>query len=484
MCCVKAFLFSIFSLSAFSFQLSAFSSFRVYWRPFHMQPSEHTADAHAAFTPVRAVRFYIPLVIQAVSQSFTYPLVAMVVSRGTGGVSDFGAFAQGQSVFFLLGAFGAGLLTTGMVYGRTRLGFERFQRLNFLFVIVIAALQLILSLPPFDHLVFDRLLALEPGMQRIARDTLLYSIPASILFLLRNPYQAILYNARASSAANAATLGRIAATVLLSYLFVRAGFVGHIAGITAFTLPLFGEYYASRFLARATLAGLPSNTARCAPMREQLLFCIPLSFGGLLLALSGFMVAAFITRAADPVRMLPIHYVAMGVVNPACFAAIRMQAVVLAFPPNDEAGAQTFRFACVAGLALAGVLLLGQIPVLAGGYFGVIQNLPATDIPLAMRVMLVACVLPVLQTLRGHAEGLAAWRKRPNAILAGQAVYLASLVCALFFFLTLGVPGHLMGVWAIAIAVAATFLTIRMGLMLGDLEDRVAEFGPRRGEDG
>jgi hypothetical protein len=449
-----------------------------------MQPSVQTADAHAAFTPLRAVRFYIPLVIQAVSQSFTYPLVAMVVSHGAGGVADFGAFAQGQAVFFLLGSLGAGLLTTGMVYGRTRLGFERFQRLNLLFIIVITALQLLLSLPPFDRLVFDRLLALEPGMQRIARDTLLYSIPASILFLLRNPYQAILYNARASSAANAATLGRIAATVLLSSLFVRAGFVGHIAGLTAFTLPVLGEYHASRLLARAILAGLPPGDARAAPVREQLLFCIPLSFGGLLLAISGFMVAAFITRAADPVRMLPIHYVAMGLVNPACFAASRIQAVVLAFPPDDRTGGQTFRFACVAGLALAGVLLLGQIPLLATGYFGMIQNLPAADIPLAMQVMLVACILPVLQTLRGHAEGLAAWRKRPNAILAGQAVYLASLVCALFFFLTFGVPGHLMGVWGIAIAVAATFLTIRMGLLLGDLEDRVAEFNPRRGEDG
>ncbi|MBM4165064.1 MAG: hypothetical protein FJ222_11585 [Lentisphaerae bacterium] len=449
-----------------------------------MHPSTHAADAHASFTPVRAVRFYIPLVIQAVSQSFTYPLVAMVVSRGPGGVADFGAFAQGQAVFFLLGALGAGLLTTGMVYGRTRLGFERFQRLSLLFIIVIVVMQLLLSLPPFDHLVFDRLLALEPGMQRIARDTLLYSIPANILFLLRTPYQAILYNARASSAANAATLGRIAATVLLSYLFVHARFVGHIAGIIAFTLPVFGEYYVSRLLSRAILADLPQSEARCPSMREQFLFCIPLSFGGLLLALSGFMTAAFITRAADPVRMLPIHYVAMGVVNPACFAAIRMQAVVLAFPPDDQAGAQTFRFACVAGLALACVLLLGQIPAIAGGYFGVIQNLPAADIPLAMRVMLVACGLPVLQTLRGHAEGLAAWRKRPNAILAGQAVYLASLVCALFFFLTLGVPGYLMGVCAIAIAVTATFLTIRMGLLLGDLESRIAEFGPRHGEEG
>jgi len=430
------------------------------------------------------VRFYIPLVIQAVSQSFTYPLVATVVSRGRGGVADFGAFAQGLAVFFVLAACGSGLITTGMVYGRTRLGFARFQRLNLLFLAVIASLQLIISLPPLDTVVFARLLALEPGMRHVARDSLLFSIPVCILFLIRNPYMAILYNARASAVASAATMGRIAATLVLAMLFVRMGFVGHIAGIIVFTLPVVGECYAARRLARAFIDGLPPGEARAGSIREQLLFCIPLSFGGMLLALSGFMIAAFITRAPDPVRMLPIHYVSMGLVNPACFAAIRMQAVVLAFPPVDRSDTQTFRFACAAGVVLAGVLLLGQIPAVARRYFGVVQNLPASDIPLAMRVMLIASVLPVLQVLRGHAEGLAAWRRRPNAILAGQAVYLASLVCSLFFFLNLGVPGYQMGVWAVAIAVTATILTIRMGLSLSDFEDRVVAFTPRRGEDG
>ena len=74
-------------------------------------------------------------------------------------------------------------------------------------------------------------------------------------------------------------------------------------------------------------------------------------------------------------------------------------------------------------------------------------------------------------SLRAHAEGLAAWRRRPNAILAGQAMNLASLVCALFITLNLGVPGYLMGVIAILVAVVMTFVTIRMGLVWADMED-------------
>jgi len=435
---------------------------------------------NSGFTHARALRFFVPLAVQAVSQSLTYPLVATVVSRGKGGVADFGAFAQGLSVFFLLSALGSGLITTGMVYGRTREGYDHFWKLNRRFMVLIVAVQLLVSLPPLDAIVFDRLLALDPAYRSVARDALLFCIPASVLFLLRNPYQAALYNARASGAANAATLGRIAVTILLSALFVHIGFVGHYAGIVAFSFPVVGECLASRYLARKFIVELPSGEPGAGSVREQLLFCVPLSFGGTLLAMSGFMVAAFVSRAADPIRMLPIHYVALGIVNPVSWAAMRMQAVVLAFPPVDRGASRTFRFACLAGLALAGITLLGQIPAVARCYFGSIQNLPDEDIPLAKVVMLIACGIPMLQALRGHAEGLAAWRKRPNAILAGQAVYLAFLVCSLFFFLHLGVPGYLMGVCSIAIAVAASLCTIRMGLAWDEFGDQAGAFASSR----
>jgi hypothetical protein len=79
--------------------------------------------------------------------------------------------------------------------------------------------------------------------------------------------------------------------------------------------------------------------------------------------------------------------------------------------------------------------------------------------------------LPILQSLRGHAEGLAAWRRRPNAVLAGQAIYLGSLVCALFIMLNMGVDGYKMGVIAILIAVAMTFITIRIGLFWAEMDE-------------
>jgi hypothetical protein len=422
------------------------------------------------YTPLRATQFYIPLIIQAVSQSLTYPLVASIVSHGENGVSDLAAFAQGQALMFVISACGGGLLTTGMVFARSKEGFALFRRLNLLVTIVLLLLQAGACLPAIHPIIFESILGLKAPMSGIAREVLLLSIPMQALFFLRTPALTALYNARASSVANWATLARIALTALLAPLFIHFGLVGYRMGLLAMTIPVLLEMLLAQWLAASYIRELQPATERVASLRSQLLFTLPISFGGILLALSGFMVGAFIARAAEAERMLAIHYVTMGIVNPVSYSALRMQAVVLAFPPTDRKGHQLFRYALAAGMVLMLFPLLGQIPCVASWYFGTIQNLPLSDIPFAMKAMLAITLLPIIQTIRGHAEGLAAWVKRPNAILAGQAVYLGSIVCSLFVCLNTGVPGYMMGVISYLVAVSLTFLTLRMGLILADEE--------------
>jgi hypothetical protein len=422
------------------------------------------------YTPLRATQFYIPLIIQAVSQSLTYPLVASIVSHGENGVRDLAAFAQGQALMFVISACGGGLLTTGMVFARSREGFILFRRLNLLMTIVLLVLQACACLPAIHPIIFQSILGLKEPMAGIAREVLFLSIPMQLLFLVRTPALTALYNARASSVANWATLGRIALTGLLAPLFIHYGLVGYRMGLLAMTIPVLLEMVLAQWFAQSYIRELQPATERVASMRSQLLFTLPISFGGILLALSGFMVGAFIAHAADAERMLPIHYVAMGIINPVSYSALRMQAVVLAFPPPDRRGRALFKYALAAGAVLMAFPLLGQIPPVAHWYFGTIQNLPAQDIPLAMKAMLAITILPMIQTVRGHAEGLAAWIKRPNAILAGQAVYLGSIVCSLFICLNTGVQGYMMGVVSYLVAVSLTFLTVRMGLILAEEE--------------
>jgi len=422
----------------------------------------------------RVFRFYVPLALQALSQSLTYPLVASIVSHGRHGSDELAAFAQGLSLMFVFGSVNGGLITTGMVFGTSRTGMRNYQRLVNRIAIVILSLQFLACMPPFHPVIFQRVLGLEGELAAIARITTLLGMPMQFGFFLRNKHVIALYNEKRSGLANTATLCRIVITASLAPLFVRLGLTGHLWGILAMTLPVFGEVLLTRHFARPFIANLMDREFdERAPLGKLLRFTIPLSFGGIMLSLSGFMIAVFLSRADNPGQTLAIHYIVMGIVNPLGFAALRMQSVVIGFPPALYGRRRILSFAALAGTALCLPLLTLQIPAVADWYFGRVQNLHPESIRLARTMALIMAVHPLIQSLRGHVEGRAALQRRPNAILSGQAVYLATMVMTLFLFLDTGiVPGYLMGGLAVLLALLLSLTTVHVGLIWGDFEDR------------
>ena len=431
------------------------------------------ADAARIPSFWRISRFYVPLAIQAFSQSLTYLLVASIVSHGRLGAQEQAAFAQGNALLFLFGALGGGLITTGMVFGRSRTGMANFHRLSVRIAGLVALLQLLVCVPPFANIAFSGILGLEGELARVARLTTLLGIPMQAAFFFRNRSTALLYNEKKSGLSNMATMVRIAATACLSPVFVHAGLTGFFWGSVAITLPIFIETGLAEIFARPILRALPDDdSCEKASVAKQLHFTIPLSMGGIMLALSTVMVAVFLSRAGDSGYTLPVHYIMMGVVNPLGFAAMRTQAVAIAFPPDLCPRRRLLHFCIASGLVLSAVPLLFTIPALARWYFGGVQNLDARGIGMATRAMVVVAAIPLLQALRGHTEGLAALRRRPNAIMAGQAMYLASIVILLFALLeTQIVPGYLMGGVSVMAAIAISQLTVRAALVWNDFED-------------
>ena len=422
-------------------------------------------DRYGGYTPGRATRFYVPLLIQAFSQSLTYPLVAAIVSHGPSGVSTLTAFAQGQIVMFLIGAIGGGLIMTGMVFARTRAGYLNFIRLNTWMMAALLAIQALAALPPFDALVFRQMLNLPPDLAATARQTLLWGIPLQATFFVRNVPLVILFNARASATANNATFIRILLTILASCLFVRIGWVGALWGLVAMTIPTFAELLFSYVFARRYVRELHDDTPADSTL-AQFRFTMPLALGGFLLAAAPLMVATFVGRTADSVAMLAIHYVTIGLANAVGYAALRMQAVTIQFPPEYDGDRRILRYAVVSGLALGEFLLLPTLPGIADWYFHTVQSIPPENVGKARIAMLVYAIWPVLQTVRGNAEGFAAVRKRPSAVLSGQIAYLCTLVTVLAATLHLGMPGWLMGVTAILLATVATTTAVRTHLAL------------------
>ena len=179
-----------------------------------------------------------------------------------------------------------------------------------------------------------------------------------------------------------------------------------------------------------------------------------------LLAVSPFMTAAFVGRAANPADMLAIHYVTLGIANPVAYAALRMQAVAIQFPPEWTGDRRLLRFAVVSGLLLGIVPLLFSLPSIGGWYYGKCQNMPPRILDTTRFVSFLYSFICMIHTVRGRMEGLAALNKCPSAVMAGQFAYFFALVAVLAVALPLGVPGWAMSVSAIYTApVAATVAT-------------------------
>jgi hypothetical protein len=407
-------------------------------------------------------RYFIPLAVQSASQGLTYPLVAMVASRGEGGPLNLAGLAQSNTIMFLLGTLGFGLITTGMVFGKTREGFGQFRSVTLAIGMLVVAIQALLCLPPLAHLLFEGLIGLPPSIADPAQVTLLYSIPLQYLFFLRIPFQVSMYNARAAGRAIVPTVLRIVVTALLSPLFCQAGLVGPIWAIVCLSVPVALEVLVSFVLAVPFLSALERCASAPPAKKELFFFNLPLSLGGYLLSISAILLGAYIARAAEPERMLPVYYLALGLVTPVAYGATRVQEVVLAFPPPAVSTRRSLLFALAAGTAAGALPLLFILPGMAEFYYVRLQNLPSADLPLVRVTALALMAYPLCVAVRAQGEGLASLVKKPLTVIAGQSVFMGTVLLSAGAFLILGMPGHLIGAVGLSLANLTSSATLRV----------------------
>jgi hypothetical protein len=387
--------------------------------------------------------FFIPLALQAASQALSYPLIAMVASRGPGGPLNLAGLAQSNTIMIFLSMFCISYITTGMIYATSREGYRKFRDVVLMTGLGVVAVQAALCIPRLSHLLFGNLIGLPPSIESPAKITLLASIPVQFLFFLRTPYLVIMYIGKATGKASLATMVRIALTAALSPLFCILGLVGPVWAVVCLTLPVALECLLARLYAHPFLKKLKSSAAIPPRAGEIFRFNLPLSVGGYLLSASAIIIGAFIARAPDPERILPICYLALGLANPVAFAATRVQTMVLAFPPPDRKDHLTFRFALGAGAVLGLMPLIFILPGLIELYYITLQKLKPADMGLVRITAIGLIFYPFSVAIRAQSEGLAAWLKRPTTVMAGHAIFLATIIAFGFLLLLLGATGYI-----------------------------------------
>lgn len=412
----------------------------------------------------KLTRFFVPLAIQASSQALTYPLVAMVASRGTGGPLNLAGLAQSNTVMFFLGMFTFSLVTTGMVFAKSRDGYQKFSQITIATGLGVIAIQAILCIPQLSHMLFGEIIGLPPSIESPAKITLLICIPIQFLFFLRIPYFVVMYNGKAVAKASLATIARIIVTAMLAPLFCSIGFIGPIWAIVCLTVPVAIEVIMSRVFAGPFLKALKPSKEAPPSAREIFMFNLPLSIGGYLLSVSAVIMGAFIARAPEPERIMPVYYLALGLVSPVAHAATRIQTIVLVFPPKSIRDRLILQFSLSAGAVLGILPLIFILPGLVELYYVTLQNLDIADIGLVRTTALSLIFLPLSVAIRAHSEGLAAWLKKPISVMLGHSMFLGTMIISGFVLLFFGAPGYLIGAVGLTLGSLASSATMRVAL--------------------
>lgn len=421
----------------------------------------HSSQSSETLSYRKLISFFAPLALQTVTQGSTHAIVAMVASHGPGGVLNYAGLAQAYKVMFFLGSVGAGLLTAGMVFGKTRQGYALFSAISLKIALIIACLHLILCIPAVSHQLFGVLIGLPLAIERIARKTFVLIVPLQLLFLLRIPYFAVLFSNRATGRSYLATLGRVALTIVFSVLCVYAGLTGTAWAVVCMTLPVIIELWFLRRFAAPFSADLPPHEGLLPKWTDVVSFALMFSVGKIMISMSNWILAAFISRAPSPERMLPVFAIATSVAGPIGFAASRVQALYVTFADTKRTDPKLRRFVIMTGLVLGAIPLIFIVPPVSTWYYHLMQNVSLRDIGLVRITAIALFPFPLLVAFRAYVEGIAASRKKPFAALTGESFYVVSTVAVSGIALISGAPGNLIGpagIWAGNAAAGAMIL--------------------------
>ena len=115
---------------------------------------------------------------------------------------------------------------------------------------------------------------------------------------------------------------------------------------------------------------------------------------------------------------------------------------------------------CIASGAMIGSGLF-ILPGLIELYYVTLQKLSPEDLGFVRITALSFIAMPISVAWRAHREGLAAWHRKPMAVLAGNGIYMVVVIGCGFLALVSGVPGYLICSGALTLASLVSGFIIR-----------------------
>ncbi|MGI6644116.1 MAG: hypothetical protein ACOX3V_09085 [Bacillota bacterium] len=384
-------------------------------------PETQASTKSSAYAEI--AKFYAPLAVTSVLMMVTHSVVSGAVSRTPEPATALAAYAAAYSVgqMFESPCYGMHRMTLTFVRGKTSLAVVQKSALQILAVLV-SCLALV-AWTPLSRAVFMGFLRLSEPVYRLAVPSLRVFLLWPISSTLRSLFQCPIVLQKKTTWMTVNMGARVGVMLGLAAILPRAwpfGPVGPTILMSGLCTEALMAYVTSRWFVRP----IGEDDPGVPPPRQRQVFsfAVPLSLAAGVQTLARPIIAASLSRVADPEIAMSGYQVATSFSY--IFAALtyNIYHLVVVFASDSESFAKVRRFAVGLGVAGSACLLLCSIPVVGNWVFGRIIGTPPEISREAIRTLGILTVTPGLAALVEFYGGVLMFSRHAAAVTAGKFV--------------------------------------------------------------
>jgi len=417
----------------------------------------------SALTPGRIARFWLPLEATWLMMAAEGPFVAAIIARLASPKENLAAFAVATALAWMVESPIIMMLSASNALVRDGVAYRKLRRFSNVLNGAVTAVMAILVVPPVFSFVARGIMGLEPGIARLAGQSMIFLIlwPGAIGF--RRFYQGILISHGRPQAVTWGTVIRLstmAATGLLFALIFRLP--GASVGAGALGAGVIAEGAASWFMARSTVRRLcRQDKAECAfgnslTAGRVVRFYAPLALTSFLSFFINPLTTFFLARGRMPLESLAVLPVIVGLAFVFRTAGIAMQEVVIALVGDGGENRRLLgRFTLWVGAASTAGLAAVVFTPLAGIWYGRVSGLsPELTAFSILPGMMLVC-LPFTEAIISYQRGVLVKAHRTTPLGVAVAAQLAMTTAA---FVLMVVVLKIVGALSIGPALTAGYV--------------------------
>lgn len=402
-------------------------------------------------------RFWLPLYASWLLMTVEGPLVSAAVNRLPSEVVMLAALGIVIGLAVLIESPIINLLATATALVEDRGAYARVRNFTFGWMLALAGVQALLTVPPIFDAVIPGLLGVPGDVAIWVRPGLLVMIPWPAAIAWRRFLQGVLVRSGRPRAIALGTAGRLLVSASVAFgLAAFAEIPGVYVGAIALVVGVIFEAAYATLAARPAIRALPERgTGDALTLRALFAYHMPLAWTSALTLIVQPLVNITLARLDRPTLSLAAWPLVFQLTLAVRAAGLALPEMIIALDKNEDAARALRRFSLILATVSLGFMLAFVATPLADLYIEGLQSATPEVADLTRLGIALLVPLPAMVAIISWLRGGLMRRRETGLIRRAMFVRVGLLVPVLMIGLVLGWPGLATACWAIDLSVAA-----------------------------